>query len=212
MPFRSSIFWYDAAFVITHYCHLLHADRSFILSLGVDNWLQSVSASYRITSFCNWIPWWNYAKTQQSIFQSPYYWLAYCLTNNYFEALNFHSDTHTLIRSSSFHEQNLLLVLTLAIGNLYHHYLLANLRKPGEKSYKVPRGGLFEYIAALYYLFEIITWIGIAIVSQHLVNVFAVFAMLMYLAQRSKAQTEWNRTKLKDKYPVDRKHLITFIF
>lgn len=30
------------------------------------------------------------------------------------------------------------------LGNLYHHYLLATLRKPGEKGYKVPRGGLFE--------------------------------------------------------------------
>ena len=40
----------------------------------------------------------------------------------------------------------LLLFCVGQLGNLCHHYLLATLRRPGERVYKVPRGGLFEYV------------------------------------------------------------------
>ena len=32
------------------------------------------------------------------------------------------------------------------VGNFYHHYLLSELRKEGEKQYKIPRGGLFDLV------------------------------------------------------------------
>lgn len=98
------------------------------------------------------------------------------------------------------------------IGNYYHHYLLAKLRQPGDKSYKVPVGGLFEYVAAPHYLFEIIDWFGMAIVSQHFMNIYLTIGMTGYLMQRSIAQTKWNQKNLKEKYPKERKHLIPFIF
>ena len=98
------------------------------------------------------------------------------------------------------------------IGNYYHHYLLAKLRQPGDKSYKVPVGGLFEYVAAPHYLFEIIDWFGMAIVSQHFMNMYLTIGMTGYLMQRSMAQTKWNQTNLKEKYPKERKHLIPFVF
>merc|ERR1712159_294153 len=63
------------------------------------------------------------------------------------------------------------------IGNLYHHYLLATLRKPGEKGYKVPRGGCFEYVAAPHYFFELLGWAGVALVSQHALSVGIFVAM-----------------------------------
>ena len=43
-------------------------------------------------------------------------------------------------------------------GNLYHHHLLASLRKGGDTGYKVPMGGLFELVAAPHYLFELVAW------------------------------------------------------
>eukprot|EP00555_Chaetoceros_dichaeta_P007428 CAMPEP_0198270584 /NCGR_PEP_ID=MMETSP1447-20131203/45615_1 /TAXON_ID=420782 /ORGANISM="Chaetoceros dichaeta, Strain CCMP1751" /LENGTH=66 /DNA_ID=CAMNT_0043962685 /DNA_START=94 /DNA_END=291 /DNA_ORIENTATION=+ len=53
------------------------------------------------------------------------------------------------------------------IGNFYHHYLLATLRSSGDsqskKRYVAPNGGLFDYVAAPHYLFELILWLGISI-------------------------------------------------
>ena len=97
------------------------------------------------------------------------------------------------------------------VGNFYHHYLLATLRKPGEKSYKVPRGGCFEYVAAPHYFFELVGWAGVAAASQHALSAGFFIAMVVYLADRAVGQSEWNRRKL-DTYPRARKHLVPFVF
>jgi very-long-chain enoyl-CoA reductase len=39
------------------------------------------------------------------------------------------------------------------------HIILANLRKPGEKAYKIPAGFLFNYITCANYTAEIWGWI-----------------------------------------------------
>jgi hypothetical protein len=73
------------------------------------------------------------------------------------------------------------------LGNLYHHYLLANLRKDnntpkdGARRYTPPVGGLFPQMAAPHYFFELVAWFGIACVAQQ-VNAFLVFGtMIAYL-------------------------------
>ena len=90
-------------------------------------------------------------------------------------------------------------------GNFYHHYLLANLRRPTskeqneQKSYVAPHGGLFDYVAAPHYLFELIGWLGIAMVAHH-GNAFMVFGgMSSYLSGRSVSQNRWNREKFDSK-------------
>mmetsp|Transcript_24658 Transcript_24658/g.59462 ORF Transcript_24658/g.59462 Transcript_24658/m.59462 type:complete len:266 (-) Transcript_24658:11-808(-) len=105
----------------------------------------------------------------------------------------------------------LLFVIGIA-GNFYHHYLLANLRSTGVK-YVPPRGGLFEYVAAPHYLFELIGWLGIAVVSHHL-NAYLVFAcMASYLSGRSVAQNDYNRRSFGEKsWPDQRRNLIPFVF
>jgi hypothetical protein len=101
-------------------------------------------------------------------------------------------------------------------GNFYHHYLLAKLRSDnnevtGSSKYLVPRGGLFDYVATPHYLFELIGWLGIAIVANHF-NIYLVFAgMSSYLAGRSIAQNEFNRAKFDD-WPEERRNLIPFVF
>lgn len=97
------------------------------------------------------------------------------------------------------------------VGNFYHHYLLATLRKPGEKEYKVPRGGCFEYVAAPHYFFELLGWAGVSAVSQHAISAGFFAGMIVYLADRAVAQSEWNRLKL-DNYPRARKHMVPFVF
>ena len=52
------------------------------------------------------------------------------------------------------------------IGNFYHHYILSNLRNGGNLEYQVPTGGLFGTVAMPHYFFELIAWLGIAMVAQ----------------------------------------------
>ena len=51
-----------------------------------------------------------------------------------------------------------LLFVAGQVGNAYHHWLLANLRKPSskgqgqeDKAYKAPKGGLFSHIVCPHY-------------------------------------------------------------
>lgn len=115
------------------------------------------------------------------------------------------------------------------VGNWYHHYLLAKLRvddkgnnknnnnnkkndaaKTVASNYVLPRGGLFPLVTMPHYFFELVAWLGIALVSQQL-NTFLVFSsMASYLAGRSVATSEWYKKNL-DNYP-SKKHLVPFLF
>jgi 3-oxo-5-alpha-steroid 4-dehydrogenase len=117
------------------------------------------------------------------------------------------------------------------VGNLYHHYILSTLRttdkngkvvvskadKAGadgvfdvKSNYSVPKGGLFDYVTMPHYLFELIAWLGIAVVSQDL-NVYLVFAsMCTYLLTRAKATKIWYLKNVNN-YPKERKVLVPFI-
>ena len=106
------------------------------------------------------------------------------------------------------------------IGNFYHHYLLAALRKDNKitskgieqiKNYKIPKGGLFDYVTMPHYFFELISWLGIALTAQQ-VNSFLVFcSMFSYLAGRSVATNQWYKDNIPG-YPSKRKNLVPFIF
>lgn len=69
------------------------------------------------------------------------------------------------------------------IGNLYHHMLLRNLRSQtrqgGVKQYYVPRGGLFEFVACPHYLFEILTFLGAACMTQAMLQYVVKMRMLL---------------------------------
>lgn len=102
-----------------------------------------------------------------------------------------------------------------SFGNLYHHFLLARLRSTSatesasSKRYVAPRGGLFSFVAAPHYLFEIIAWLGMALVAQQ-VNAFLVAAsMASYLAGRAKATNNFNMEKFgEEEWPRSRKAIL----
>jgi hypothetical protein len=97
-------------------------------------------------------------------------------------------------------------------GNFYHHHLLATLRKPGDTSYKIPRGGFFEFVAAPHYFFELIGHLGVALTTVHWVSIGMLVGMTLYLVERAMAQTAWNIQKFgKFAYPTERKHIIPFL-
>lgn len=95
-------------------------------------------------------------------------------------------------------------------GNFYHHLLLANLRKTAD-GYHIPHGGWFDYATCPHYFFEILAWLGIALLSSHLYAVLALVSMSGYLISRSIKTRQWYLKRFSD-YPTKRKLMIPFIF
>lgn len=105
------------------------------------------------------------------------------------------------------------------LGNLYHHWLLAQLRsKPEKKSdsskkYVPPQGGLFSSVAAPHYLFEVIGWLGIGLVAQQLNAILVAFSMASYLAGRAKSTNDFYMETFNDsEWPRSRKAILPGIF
>nr|XP_046257536.1 3-oxo-5-alpha-steroid 4-dehydrogenase 2b isoform X2 [Scatophagus argus] len=104
-----------------------------------------------------------------------------------------------------------LLLFYIGMGiNIHSDYILRNLRKPGEIVYKIPRGGLFEYVSGANYLGEIVEWLGYAVATWSLPALsFAVFT-LCFIGPRAFYHHRFYRETFKD-YPKLRKALIPFI-
>ncbi|KAL8224157.1 hypothetical protein R6Q57_019632 [Mikania cordata] len=98
------------------------------------------------------------------------------------------------------------------IGNFYHHYILANLRKDGEKEYKIPQGGLFDLVICPHYLFEVFAYVGISCISQTLYAFAFALGTVFYLIGRSYATREWYMSKFGDKFPKEVKAIIPCTF
>ncbi|XP_010728179.3 3-oxo-5-alpha-steroid 4-dehydrogenase 2b [Larimichthys crocea] len=103
----------------------------------------------------------------------------------------------------------LLFYIGMAI-NIHSDYILRNLRKPGEVVYKIPKGGLFEYVSGANYLGEIVEWFGYALATWSLPALsFAVFS-LCFIGPRAYYHHRFYKEKFND-YPKFRKALIPFI-
>jgi len=87
---------------------------------------------------------------------------------------------------------------------------LLALRAPGETGYKVPHGGLHEYVSSPNYLGEIIEWFGWAIATWSLPGLaFAVYTVAN-LGPRALHHHAWYRRTFAG-YPRRRKALLPFI-
>ncbi|XP_046639636.1 3-oxo-5-alpha-steroid 4-dehydrogenase 1-like [Daphnia pulicaria] len=95
--------------------------------------------------------------------------------------------------------------------NIHSDQQLIHLRKPGETGYKMPVGGLFEYVTAPNFFAEIIEWIGFAIAScSPPAAVFAFFSTV-FLCYRAWHHHHFYLKKF-DNYPRSRKIIIPFVF
>jgi len=101
------------------------------------------------------------------------------------------------------------------LGNLFHHLLLARLRRSGKQQvqkYVVPEGGLFNLVSCPHYLFEVLSWAGAAIAAMT-VHTWLVAAWVAgMLGGRAKVTTDWYRTKFGKSYPSSRKHIVPYVF
>ncbi|MFN8384445.1 MAG: DUF1295 domain-containing protein [Anaerolineales bacterium] len=103
----------------------------------------------------------------------------------------------------------ILLFIVGIVGNFNQHKRLADLRKDSME-YKIPSGGLFNYVVCPHYLFEIITWLGIFLLSRHLGALLVLVFIIAYLSARSIRTLAWYREKFKD-FPAGRKGIFPFI-
>ncbi|BFG20870.1 hypothetical protein CerSpe_071450 [Prunus speciosa] len=103
-----------------------------------------------------------------------------------------------------------LLFLIGISGNFYHHYLLSKIRSKGDKDYKIPKGGLFGLVICPHYLFEIVGFVGISLISQTLYAFSFTIGSALYLIGRSCATRRWYLSKF-DHFPKNVKALIPFV-
>ncbi|CAG0882136.1 unnamed protein product [Darwinula stevensoni] len=95
--------------------------------------------------------------------------------------------------------------------NMHSDHLLRSLRGSGESGYKIPRGGIFEYVSAGNYFGELLEWWGFALASWFSLPAlsFAVFVAL-FLIPRGMHHHKFYQEKFED-YPKNRKAIIPFI-
>jgi protein-S-isoprenylcysteine O-methyltransferase Ste14 len=95
--------------------------------------------------------------------------------------------------------------------NWWADAVLRRLRAPGESGYRIPRGGLYEWVSCPNYLGELIEWFGFALAAWSLAGLaFAVYTFAN-LAPRAGAHHRWYRAQFPD-YPASRKALIPFVW
>lgn len=94
--------------------------------------------------------------------------------------------------------------------NMWADKVLRDLRKPGERGYKIPRGGLYDLISCPNYLGEILEWCGWAIATWSWAGLaFAVYTAAN-VGPRAFTNHAWYRETFDD-YPPERKALIPYV-
>jgi len=105
----------------------------------------------------------------------------------------------------------LLLFLVGEIGNAVAHVQLRNLRRPGTKDRRIPRGALFMLVSCPNYTFEAMAWIGFSILSQCWASwAFFLFGFVQMTLWARKKHQRYIR-EFGDSYPRNRSAIIPFI-
>ncbi|XP_026424782.1 steroid 5-alpha-reductase DET2-like [Papaver somniferum] len=97
------------------------------------------------------------------------------------------------------------------IGNFYHRYLLSKLRQDNDKKYKIPKGGLFGCVICPHYMFEILVFVGISLMSRTIYQFCFTLGTICYLTGRSIATRKWYLSKFPN-FPRHIKALVPFVF
>lgn len=95
--------------------------------------------------------------------------------------------------------------------NRWADAVLLALRKPGETGYKIPKGGLYDYISCPNYFGEIIEWTGFAIAAWSLPAASFAIWTVANLAPRAVLHQKWYHQKFPD-YPKTRNALLPNFF
>lgn len=88
--------------------------------------------------------------------------------------------------------------------------ILIHLRKPGEKGYTIPQGGLFEAISCPNHFSEILEWCGFALMTWSLPGLAFAIWTIVNLIPRALNHHQWYKATFPD-YPARRRALIPYI-
>lgn len=97
-------------------------------------------------------------------------------------------------------------------GNLWSDAILRNLRsreevERGEKVYRIPTGGLFEWVTCPSYLTELTGWAGLALATWSPAGLFIFALSAANLVPRARDTHRWYRERFPD-YPAKRRALV----
>ena len=81
----------------------------------------------------------------------------------------------------------------------------------GVKEYRIPQGGLFEYVSNPSYFSELLFWAGSALFTWSLAGVVILAISMANLVPRAIATHAWYRENSAD-YPPERSILVRFIW
>ena len=100
--------------------------------------------------------------------------------------------------------------------NLHADHVVRTLRtrqevEAGAKVYRIPRGGLFEYVSNPSYFSELLLWVGFALFTWSLAGVYILAISAANLVPRAIATDRWYRERFPD-YPKERKILLPFVW
>ncbi|KAG1691994.1 hypothetical protein DVH05_025972 [Phytophthora capsici] len=96
--------------------------------------------------------------------------------------------------------------------NVYSDWILINLRKPGESGYKIPHGGLFEYLSSPNYFSELLEWTGWTLLSQSPAGLSFTVYTATNLVPRALSNHRWYQDKFREEYPANRKVILPFLW
>ncbi|XP_060922216.1 3-oxo-5-alpha-steroid 4-dehydrogenase 2a [Limanda limanda] len=102
-----------------------------------------------------------------------------------------------------------LFVVGLSI-NIHSDHILRSLRKPGEVVYRIPRGGMFEFVSGANFFGEIVEWCGYAVAGWSLPTFAFAFFTLCSIGPRAFHHHRDYQRRFED-YPRCRKALIPFL-
>ncbi|KAK1419664.1 hypothetical protein QVD17_28908 [Tagetes erecta] len=88
---------------------------------------------------------------------------------------------------------------------------LVKLKETGG-GYKIPKGGLFEYVSCANYFGEIVEWLGWTLMTGSWVGLGFLLYTCANLVPRACANHEWYLEKFGEDYPKGRKAIIPFLY
>ena len=97
-------------------------------------------------------------------------------------------------------------------GNVWSDAILRGLRtreevERGEKVYRIPEGGLFEWVTCPSYLTELTGWAGLALATWSPAGLFILALSAANLVPRARATHRWYKARFPD-YPAKRRALV----
>ncbi len=104
-------------------------------------------------------------------------------------------------------------IAVFAVGmamNLHSDEILLHLRKPGERGYVIPRGGMFRWVTSPNYLGEIIEWAGFALLTWSPAALGFALYTAANIGPRAISHHRWYRETFAD-YPKERRALLPFV-